>query len=372
MVAHKITDEQLISEINAGLNYSLISQKYGISYRNLLSRIKRLDIKKPENLHSHIKGTSTLYDRNGNITQQWVKTSIPKEEQLQILKNNIFDLIKKLPKLNEPEYKEKANNSDLMAVYPLGDPHIGMLAWDNISGEEWNLKIAEDVFIKLFDRIVKSTPNCKKAVILNLGDLFHYDNIEGMTSRSKNLLDKDGFYPQMVQIAVKIVRRLIESALSHHEIVEVINLPGNHDDVGSVFLTIFLKHVYEDCPRLIINESFSVFHYIQFGKTLIGAHHGHSCPMDRLPGVMASDKAKEWGESKFRYWLTGHIHKDMKNEYAGCTVESFRTLAAKDSYAATNGYRSGRDIKSLIFHKEYGEIERHTVSIMMYDADNPS
>jgi len=58
-----------------------------------------------------------------------------------------------------------------------------------------------------------------------------------------------------------------------------------------------------------------------------------------------------------------HIHHDTKTEFSGCSVESFRTLAAKDNYAHSGGYRAGQDSKALVIHKEYGEIERHTVNI---------
>ena len=94
--------------------------------------------------------------------------------------------------------------------------------------------------------------------------------------------------------------------------------------------------------------------------------------MDRLPGVMAADKAKDWGETEFRYWLTGHIHHDSKKEFPGVMVESFRTLAARDSYATAGGWRSGRDTKCIVYHKEYGEIERHSVNINMENANEES
>jgi hypothetical protein len=94
-----------------------------------------------------------------------------------------------------------------------------------------------------------------------------------------------------------------------------------------------------------------------------GVHHGHTCKADKLPLVMATDKPKEWGQSEYRYWLTGHIHHDTRKEYSGCTVESFRTLAAKDAYAYSGGYRAGQDSKALVIHKDYGEVERHTINI---------
>ena len=88
-------------------------------------------------------------------------------------------------------------------------------------------------------------------------------------------------------------------------------------------------------------------------------------PEEALPGVMAADRAEMWGASKFRYWLTGHIHNQQIKEFAGCTVESFNTLAPNDAYAANGGWRSRQNMKAIILHKEFGEVARHTVCPQM-------
>lgn len=89
-----------------------------------------------------------------------------------------------------------------------------------------------------------------------------------------------------------------------------------------------------------------LFHYLRlhlrFGNVLLGMHHSHACKVDKLPGVMACDQAKYWGEITHRHCLTGHIHHETKKEYAGCTVESFTTLAGKDCFSRFSGTLSDR------------------------------
>jgi hypothetical protein len=67
-------------------------------------------------------------------------------------------------------------------------------------------------------------------------------------------------------------------------------------------------------------------------------------------------------------WLSGHIHHDSKKEYNGVIVESFRTLAARDAWHASMGYKAGRDMKAILMHREFGEIERHVVTVEMLEA----
>jgi len=161
------------------------------------------------------------------------------------------------------------------------------------------------------------------------------------------------------------MRQCIESALERHEKVTVINVIGNHDDHSAMFLSVCLSNMYKNEPRVIINKEPTATHYYKFGKNLIGAHHGHSIKSDRLPLVMASEQPEYWGSTEYRVWYTGHVHHDSVKEYNGCTVETVRTLAAKDFYAVSHGYSALRDMKCVIHHKEFGEIERHTVGLNM-------
>lgn len=316
-----------------------------------------------------LKGSSTLYDEEGNVKLQWVKSDVEKQTFLDNMKELIDDYATNLPQFKMKPYNVVHASSDLMAVYPLGDPHIGMKAYKEEAGENWDLEKAQQVFCGIFDRLVKTTPPCDRAMIVNLGDYFHRDNVAGVTERHRHSLDTSGNYMMMVDTGLKIMLQMINSALEHHKTVEIITAIGNHDDTGAMFLKAALKHMYANEPRVVLDDSQSVFSYFRHGECFFGVHHGHTCKAPKLPLVMATDRAEDWGTTKHRYWLTGHIHHDTKTEYSGCNVESFRTLAAKDNYATAGGYRSGQDSKALVIHKNYGEVERHTINIaQLHDA----
>ena len=314
----------------------------------------------------HVKGTSTLYGPDGAVSAQWVKTSIDQERQKELAKAMIEAMAEDLPKLPKTA-KPTGLNKDLMACYPIGDAHIGMLSWPKETGEVWDLEEAERVQCGAMAQLVELSPPSEKATIVNLGDFLHYDNSEGITARSGNHLDTDGRYPKMAKIAVKIIRQAIESALKRHGSVHVINCIGNHDDNGAVWLAICLANIYENEPRVTVDTTPSVFNYFRHGKVLVGCHHGNTAKPDKLQGVMAADRPKDWGDTSFRYWWGGHIHHDSKKEFPGVTFESFRTLASKDAYAHSGGYRSGRDMKCIVLHNEYGEVIRHTVNPQMLE-----
>ena len=80
-------------------------------------------------------------------------------------------------------------------------------------------------------------------------------------------------------------------------------------------------------------------------------------------GVMANDRAKDWGETTHRRFYCGHIHHEVVKEVPGVTVEYLRTLAGSDAWHRGQGYRAGRDMKMDVFHREDGLINRHIVGI---------
>jgi hypothetical protein len=206
-------------------------------------------------------------------------------------------------------------------------------------------------------------------LIALLGDFFHYDGLEAKTPTSGHILDADSRYPKMIRSAIRSVRNMIRLALERHNTVNVIVEIGNHDLSTSIFLAECLALIYENEPRVVVDTSPSHYHYLEFGSCLVATHHGHGAKMEQLPLIMATDRADAWGRTKYRYWYTGHIHHaktktvvSSAQDFTGCTVESFRILAPADAWAAQKGYRSVRDMKAIVLHKEFGEVARHTVN----------
>ncbi len=311
-----------------------------------------------------LKGVSTL-TRNNRGEPQWIKADADREAQAKLLRAAVEAMAADLPRVT-PRKASGAWRTDLLTVYPIGDPHVGMLSWPDETGEDWNLDLARQIHCDAMAALVQASPPTETAVVVNLGDALHFDSMEAKTPRSGHMLDADGRYAKIIDVAIVTMRQCIESALSKHKRVHVICVPGNHDETGGMWLARLLAIAYEREPRVTVDTSPGLFAYYRFGKVLIGVHHGHACKPDKLPGVMAADRARDWGEAEHRHWLTGHIHHESRKEYAGVTVESFGTLAAKDAYATNGGWRSGRSMQAIVYHAEHGEVARSKVTAAMF------
>lgn len=264
-----------------------------------------------------------------------------------------------------PVFGKKDMDPDLLTVYVIADHHLMMLAWEPETGNSYDLKIAETVLRDTLTRVVEAAPASKHAVILNLGDFFHADDNSARTARSGHELATDGRYDKALELGVQLHVWAVELALQKHETVEVAILPGNHDQYAAKALNLAMRWALKSNPRAKLTSNPSVFWHKQWGKTMLAAHHGHLVKPAMMPGVMASTWPKIWGETTHRYAMLGHIHHGSKggDEQAGAVWETFQTLAAKDEYAYGNGYRSGRSMTAIVYHKDGGEDARITKQV---------
>jgi len=310
-----------------------------------------------------VRGTSTLY-KDGVAKIQWVKTKLDESKLDQIIKDSIQSMIEGVRGLSAPIEKPKYSNDDLLCVYPMGDPHFGMKAWQEDAGDNFDLKIAEDLTCSAIDRLIASAPNAETAILLNLGDMFHADN-QNNTSQSGHQLDVDGRWSKVQQVGLKAMIYCLQKLLQKHEKVIFRINKGNHDGHSSYALALMLSCYFDKEPRITVDLSPSPVWYYHFGKVQIGTTHGDTIKGKDILSIMASDRPKEWGQSKHRYCYIGHVHHHDAKEYHGGIVEYFRTLAARDAWHQGQGYRAGRDMRLIVLHKDHGEIERHTCDIGM-------
>ncbi|MCH9016594.1 MAG: LLM class flavin-dependent oxidoreductase, partial [Chloroflexi bacterium] len=164
---------------------------------------------------------STLYDQEGNVTQQWVAEKPDAIAQAEAWQEFAKALTEDLPRA-EPVEPPETTASDLAACYPVGDHHMGMLAWPEETGTAWDLGIGERMLAGAVDYLVAKAPAAEAALIVFLGDFMHYDSFETVTPANKNQLDSDTRFPKLVRASIRAMRQMIERALEKHLHVHVI------------------------------------------------------------------------------------------------------------------------------------------------------
>jgi len=307
-----------------------------------------------------VRGVSTYVGPDGEIKGQWIKTGANengREAWLDAIRS-LAESFSAPPVIEPPTYCD----DDLLAVYPVGDPHIGMLAWHEDAGENFDLRIAERNLVAAFAHLTALAPSSREALLIFIGDNSHVDS-QGNTTTGGTRQDADGRTVKIARAIVNTMRRSIDLALRKHERVRVIVERGNHDELISAMLALALSLLYESNPRVSVDTSPEMFHWFRFGENLIGTHHGDKAkPMDLL-GVMAVDRREDWGQTRHRRFYCGHFHHQITKEVPGVIIDYLPTLAGSDAWHRSMGYRSGRAMYMDVMHRTHGHINRHIVGI---------
>ncbi len=236
---------------------------------------------------------------------------------------------------------------DWLTVYPIVDWHVGLLAWsEETGGQNWDTSIARDAILDALGQVIGISKKSKRALLLNSGDMMHFDGYVPMTSRSGNVLDTDTRYPKIRRTAVAMFDEAIQMALEHHEQVEVVSLPGNHDDQSAGWIALALDMKYRDHPRVHVDTGSNRMWWRRYENVFLGSTHGDKAKPADLPLVMAVDNPMDWALSTRRVIYTGHIHHETLKEEGGVRVFSLRTPTPKDAYHSWEKYRAGRSVYS--------------------------
>jgi hypothetical protein len=304
---------------------------------------------------------------NGQVERTWERQSPEQEAMQQAMDAAVRAMCQDISRA-APIPAPTAALADLLALYTLTDGHVGMKAWHREGGQDWDLTIAEDTIVGCFAEAIKQSPAAQTAIFNQLGDLLHYDGLSAVTPTSGHILDADGRFTKMVEMAVRIIRRIIALMLAKHQHVHVIMAEGNHDMASSVWLRTMMKALYENEPRITVDDSALPYYVYEFGETFLGFHHSHVRKMEQLPSVMAAQFPKEWGRTTKRYCHTGDKHHSAEKDSMGITVIQHPTLAARDAYAARGGWFSERFMQAMIFHRRFGMVGRVVVCPEMLEA----
>jgi len=224
------------------------------------------------------------------------------------------------------------------------DLHIGKLAWAEETGHDYDVRIADErARAALEDLLWQASLYPVSRIVLPLGnDFYQVDTISGQTTAG-TLVDRDTRYHKMFEVGRGLASWMIHRCASVAPVVVPV-VPGNHDTQAVYSLGQALTWEYASDPRVTIDNAPTRRKYQRWGSNLIGYTHGNEEKISDLAQIMATERAKEWGETTCREWRIGHRHRpkqmqsvsvDSKN---GVRVREISSLSGDDAWHTMRGY----------------------------------
>lgn len=306
----------------------------------------------------YLMGKVTVQRSAAGVERTWERMAPEAANAQEAMKAAAEAMAETLPR-RDPVPPPSHTIDRLANLYVITDYHFGMMAWRKEGGADWDLKIAERTLMGVFERLLAQSPAAKVGILAQLGDLLHADGLLPVTPTSGHVLDADGRFSKVVQVAIRCLRRVVDMMLVKHQEVHIIMAEGNHDIASSVWLRVMFAALYENEPRVTVNASELPYYVYRHGKTMLGFHHGHLKKKEGLPLLFAAQFPEVWGSTTYRVVHTGHQHHEDLKEHAGIRVHQHPTLAARDAHSSRGGWISERQAPCLTYDdrgRKVGEV----------------
>lgn len=242
---------------------------------------------------------------------------------------------------------------DKMLLLNIADLHMNLQATMLSAGNKYNCDIAEDLFFSVINDVLRRTSiyDFEKIVMCIGGDMLNGDNLVGSTTRGTPQNSDTHYYDAYVRLADMTIRAI--ETLKNYAKVEVVYVPGNHDEVTGFKLALMVDAWFRNDESVTVDYSPLPRKYTVFGKTLFCfAHDGNA---KTLPALIADEARKYWSSVNMTEVFLQHLHSEqILMEDNNIRIQRLPTISAKSKWANDNGFNSKRQCKSFVFDKEDG------------------
>jgi hypothetical protein len=278
-------------------------------------------------------------------------------------------LIKEVPKFQSNKAPKFIAPSGIAGEMALFDAHLAKLAWAAETGRrDYDLDIgASDYINACSTNLAWMTPFKPEKIFYVLGhDYMHFENYSGTTWKGGNVLDVDSRLPKVIYTAIETQIKCISMCRTVAP-VDVIWVPGNHDEHASLWLACLIDHHFKDDRYVTVDISACKRKARLWGNLLVGWAHDMSRKYPSWNNELSQAFPKLWGKSVFREWHCGHKHKKMETKMhpiitqGGVLIRQLTALSPIDAWHFENLFTDAvPGGEALLWSKDHGVIANFT------------
>ena len=220
--------------------------------------------------------------------------------------------------------KQYSNDGDVLEAF-ISDLHKGNRP----------VSSAKTIEEKFRETILDIYARCKgkkfsKIVLVWGGDNAHFDTKRRTTTSGTQMTTNGQTLPE---IYLDLIELLIWSIdlLSQIAPVELIFIPGNHDNIIGFTIVNAVKLYYKDNPNVTVDAEYKPRKARLFGVSLVGFAHGDMSKSNANSWLMAEFR-EEWGKAKYAEAHMAHFHSQETREKNGMIVRWFPTMTGEDEW----------------------------------------
>lgn len=272
---------------------------------------------------------------------------------------------------NGPTYKQDiiktdtvVNNETKLLEINICDAHLGLYTNKFQTNEEANLELSISTLKNTIDKVItkiQKDNTFNKIVISFLGDYLHVDNKANTTTRG-TAQDVSTFIPEIFQRGLDTAIDIISNIASLGIPVEVIYIPGNHDEMLGCALMKGASLFFKNNDWVSFDTDQRSRKYRTFGNSLIGWTHGDNLNKANMNSWLQTEARKEFGETLYAEVHAAHFHSQQVQEANGVIVRHLPTITPASTWEYNKGYFSNKAISCFIWDFKEGLTDQWLVS----------
>ena len=223
----------------------------------------------------------------------------------------------------------------------LVDIHFGRIAEDYETGNVYNMDIARNNMLKVANDFVAETNfNETEYIVMQIGQDYFNSSFTGYTTSQSHMQDNATTFNTIFKRGTEALIETIEVVASGTRTpVRVVFVSGNHSRFEESAMATVLEAYYRNSEIVTVDASPYPRKYTTYGNTCIGMTHG-SDEKDRLQGLMQVENPTGWADSKYRYWMCGHLHHNdwALRENFGVSIFTLSAMTKMDNWTVKSGY----------------------------------
>ena len=252
----------------------------------------------------------------------------------------------------------KVPKTDTMLEINICDLHLGKLAFDNISGDTYNVQLAKERFDKYirneYQRALST--EVEKILFVWSNDFFNFDGINYATTGGtpqQSGINWQTLFLEGVDMLVNAIRLLSTVAP-----VKTFYIASNHSRQADFYALCYVQAWFKNDKNVEVIINTKSRYFEKYGINLIGFSHSYYEKENNLYHLMANECPDWWAETTYREFHLAHYHSEKVKEVGGVIYRWLPTVCGTDDYHYEKGYiGSVKRCYSFLYDKHIGLIQ---------------
>jgi len=149
---------------------------------------------------------------------------------------------------------------------------------------------------------------------------------------------------------------MITMLLQYTKNVNVVYVPGNHDEYVGWHMVNWLQTYFRETTRIIFDLSPKYRKYISYGNSAMMFNHGDAIKPSKLAAMFPIEYREDWSSHSNFYIFTGDKHHEVSHDFHGIKFYQISAFSnSKSLWDDKNGHTCSRgEVTAFLIDKEQG------------------